>query len=345
MTRRRRHVAALFATLAFAVAAPGGAAVAQDASPGSSVAVEQQTIQLDFVLSAAYAPLLWGEQQGYFANNGLDIEIVPGDGSELAIQQLAAGNIDFAFMDMGPFIQARVNAENNPSAPFDATALYAWMNIPTTGIISLEPLNEPQDMADKTFGTVPQSSGRLNIPLILEQNGVEWDVDNQLKLMDFGVLYPSLFNGDIDSAEAGLAGSWEGAFISAQEQGKEAFFKPISDWGFKDYSKVLVASDDVIQNNPDLVSRMVAAVRESEYDALANATPDDIFALVSSVDPTAEEARVKLAWESMVQYIKDPGEMSSDVVQYKLDLLRGQEGLETELAPEEFYSNEFIPAG
>jgi NitT/TauT family transport system substrate-binding protein len=311
--------------------------------PTAAPEVTEEAVQLDFVLSAAYAPLLWGVEQGIFAEHGIDPQITPGDGSELAIQQLAAGNIDFAFMDMGPYIQVRAQADNDPTQPFPATAVYAWMNIATTGIVSREPLEGPEDMADKTFGTVAQSSGRLNIPLILEQNGVEWDPDSQLVLMDFSVLYPTLFSGGVDTAEAGLAGSWEGAYISAQEQGIEVFFTPISEWGFLDYSKVLVVRDEVIENEPERVQAMVAAVMEAEYDALENATPDDIFELVSAQDPSAEEERVKLAWESMVEYIVDPGPMEPEVVQYKLDLLAEQQDLETDLAPEDFYTNEFIP--
>jgi ABC-type nitrate/sulfonate/bicarbonate transport system substrate-binding protein len=301
-------------------------------------------IQLDFVLSG-YLPLLWGQDKGYFESRGLNPDFIVGEGSSDALTAINAGQVDFAFLDGSNYIEARAAGES------PTTAIYVWYPISTTGIISTEEIVDPEDMVGKTFGTVPQSSGRNKIPAILQENGVDYpspdeDPENSpVQLMEFGVLYPTLFAGDIDTAEAGLAGSWESAKASAAEQEPpiEVFFKPISDWGYMDYSKLLLATDEIIESDPDLVSRVVAAIWESETDALANATGEEMYDLLVAQDPQAEEGRTLATWESVQQYMTNPGPIDPAVFQYQLDFIEGQGDDIGDLTPEDLYTNEFIP--
>jgi NitT/TauT family transport system substrate-binding protein len=297
-------------------------------------------LQLDFVLSG-YLPLLWGQDKGFFESRGLNPDFIVGEGSSDALTAINTGTVDFAFLDGSNYIESRIAGES------PTTAIYVWYPISTTGIISLEEITEPEDMAGKTFGTVPFSSGKEKIPAILQANGVDYpgpdDPDTLVELMDFGVLYPTLFAGDIDTAEAGLAGSWENASASAEEEGLTAFFIPISEWGYKDYSKLLLASDEIIESDPDLVSRVVATIWESETDALANATGEEMYQLLLAEDPQAEEATTLATWESVQTYMVNPGPIDPAVFQYQLDFLADQ-GTTTDLTTEDLYTNEFIPA-
>ncbi len=298
-------------------APPASASAGTTAAPSASVTpipVEDVQVQLDFTISATAGPLLWGVEQGIFEKHGINFDLLPGEGSDLALQQIDAGNVDFAFIDGSNFIQATVEGVT------ETTAIYALQNISTTAIASKEPLNDPQDLVGKSFGTVPQSSGRQKIPLVLELNDID-PAQVPIELMDFSVLYPTLFEGTIDTAEVGVPGSWEGAFIAARDQGITLHVKLISDWGYRDYSKVLIVSDRLINDNPDLVGRMVAAIHEAQADALANATEDQIYALVAEKDPTANEEAVKLTWSNVKQFIKDPGPMNDETFEFQLDVL------------------------
>lgn len=303
----------------------------------SPIPVTRESVQLDFVLSGSWTPLLWGVEKGYFTDRGIDLDIVPGRGTDLALAEINSGRVKFAFVDLTNYVIQRAAKET------ETTAVHVYNNIATTGIASLTPINDPKDMEGKTFGTVAQSSGRVNIPLTIHQNGVEWDETKLMQLMDFSVLYPTLFSGQIDTAEVGLAGSWESAFLRAKEQGITLHLKLMSDWGFLDYSKVLITRNDTIENERDLVERMVAAIHESEQDALANATGKEMYELLKAVDPQADEAVVTLLWDNFRTYVKDPGPMDASVIQYKIDYLKENQALQTDLTPEDLFTNEFIP--
>jgi NitT/TauT family transport system substrate-binding protein len=318
--------------------APSAAPTATPTPEPTPVPVTEESLQLDFVLSGAYTPILWGKDKGYFEEVGIDLDVVPGRGTDLALAEINGGRVNFAIVDMTNYIVQRAAAET------ETTAVYVYNNIATTGIASLEPLDGPEDMVGKTFGTVAQSSGRLNVPLTLHQNGVDWDPETQIQLMDFSVLYPTLFSGAIDTAEVGIVGSWEGAYQRGQEQGVTLYLSLLSDWGFKDYSKLVIVRNELIESDPDRVKAFVEALYKSEHDALENATGDDMFNLLKAVDPQADEAIVKAVWDSFQKYVKDPGPLDEDVVQYKLDYLRDNQDLVTDLTPEDLYTNEFIPS-
>ena len=329
------------ATPAAPTAAPPTAAPPTAAPTASPIEMTNVSIQLDFVLSG-YLPLLWGNDKGFFEARGLNPDFIVGEGSSDALTAINTGTVDFAFLDGSNYIESRIAGES------PTTAIYVWYPISTTGIISLEEIVDPEDMAGKSFGTVPFSSGKDKIPAILQANGVDYpgpnETDTLVELMDFGVLYPTLFAGDIDSAEAGLAGSWESAKASAEDEGLTAFFVPISNWGYKDYSKLLLATDEIIESDPDLVSRVVAAVWESETDALANATGDQMYDLLVAADPQAEEGRTLATWTSVQQYMVNPGPVDPSVFQYQLDFIESQGELDPgDLTPEDLYTNEFIP--
>jgi ABC-type nitrate/sulfonate/bicarbonate transport system substrate-binding protein len=206
------------ATVCLVAACGGGAspspspAASQAASPGASsepspspspIPVEDVAVQLDFNISASSGALLWGIDQGIFEKYGINLDIIVGEGSDLALQQIDAGNVDFAYIDGSNYTAARVQGVT------ETTAIYALQNISTTGIASKEEINDPEDMIGKSFGTVAQSSGRQKIPLVLEMNDVD-AAQVPIELMDFSVLYPSLFQDVIDTAEVGMPGQLGG---------------------------------------------------------------------------------------------------------------------------------------
>jgi NitT/TauT family transport system substrate-binding protein len=314
--------------------APSEAAPTPTATP---IPIVKVSVQLDFVISATSGGILWGIDKGYFRDAGIDFDLIPGEGSDLALQQIDAGKVDFAFIDGSNYIEARAKEVTK------TTAIYALQNISTTAIASKTEIKDPKDMVGKSFGTVAFSSGRQKIPLVLQQNGVD-PAQVPIELMDFSVLYPSLFQDTIDTAEVGLPGSWEGAYLSGKEQGITLYVKLISDWGYRDYSKLMIASDKVISENPDLVTRMVAALKKSQDEALAQATPEQMLALVKKYDPQVSEDKAKLEWQDVQQYIHNPGLMDDATFQFQLDVLASG-GTTTTLKPADLYTNDYIPAG
>lgn len=315
---------------------PPPAGTPSPAASPTPLTPEDVAVMLDFYPDTIYAPLQRGIELGYFADEGINLEIVPSSGSSLTLQELASGNVDFAFASFARYAQERLENEG------DSRAIYAYFNSPTVGVVATFPLEDPADLVGKSFGTVPFSAGRVQLPYVLEDNGVAVD-DVAIELMDFSVLYATLFDGGIDAAEMHLPGD-ESLFVAAEEQNKTVHFKRLADWGFKDYSKTLIASGSVIADNPDLVSRMVRAIHRSLTDALANATDAEIFDSLKALDDQATEEGATAGWANVKDLIDgEPGAFSSDVAAYVLDLARSATDATTDLTPGDLYTNDFLP--
>jgi NitT/TauT family transport system substrate-binding protein len=242
---------------------------AQATTSAAAAEVVEVSVILDWLMEASYAQLLYGVENGIFAQHGLDVEIISGMGSDLAMGQINEGEVDFAFTDLETYLVQRANGDT------DTTAVYAWLNQPTIGIASLTPIENPEDMVGLSWGTVGFSSGPVLLPFVLEQNGVDPSTVT-IELLDFSVLYPTFLQGQLDSVEAHLPGSAEGLILNADKQGIDVYFKPLSDWGLRGYSKMLIVPNETLATNPDLVERFVAAIHESMLEATANATTEAV---------------------------------------------------------------------
>jgi ABC-type nitrate/sulfonate/bicarbonate transport system substrate-binding protein len=182
------------------------------------------------------------------------------------------------------------------------------------------------------------------VPFIVEANGADSSTVEVIPL-DFPVLYPSLFEGTVDSAELHRPGSWQNIKAAAEAQGIDVYYVPLSDWGLRSYSKNVIARQDTIDGQADIVGAFVRALDAAVKDTLANATPEEIFALLDAAGAGLNEAPTLLDFEDFRASVSAPGPVDPAVVEEVLALIKETQGLETDLAVDAVYTNEFIPEG
>ncbi len=98
-----RAAAAGFAALALAMVVGAGGALA------AAQAAQKVVIATDFVPHGMHAGLFLAKHKGWFAQDGLDVEIQDGKGSATTIQQVAAGQLDIGFAQLGAMAPAISN--------------------------------------------------------------------------------------------------------------------------------------------------------------------------------------------------------------------------------------------
>ena len=327
-------------TTAPSVSAPSVAptsAATPTAASGTSLPVVKYSIALEWLLEPPYAPFLWGEQQGYFAEAGIDLDLIPGQGSDLAMAQINEDKVDFAFTDLETYIVQRA-ADQTPT-----TAVFVLLGEGTTGIAANFPIETLDDMSGHSWGTVGFSSGTVVLPYILEQNGVDPSTVT-IEILDFGVLYASLFDETIDSAEAHHPGSWQEVLVQARDLDKTVYFAPLSDFGLNTYSKMMVVRDDVLESDPDLVRRMVGAMHRSLEEGLATLTDDQVFDLMRSQDEQADEEVTALVWQGYKEVNPSTQPIDPAVITDTIARLEATQDLETDLTADDLFTNEFLPS-
>src|SRR5262245_57294494 len=91
--RQRSRASATLGLATLMVAASSTAFAQSPAAPASPLTMTKVPIQLDFVVSATSGAILWGIDKGFFADAGIEIDLIPGEGSDLALAQIDSGNV------------------------------------------------------------------------------------------------------------------------------------------------------------------------------------------------------------------------------------------------------------
>ncbi|MBO9521292.1 MAG: ABC transporter substrate-binding protein [Nocardioidaceae bacterium] len=339
--RRSPALAALALVSALALAGCGSSSSPGKSEKRAASGKQQDHVKviLDFIYNGSYGPLAYGTDKGFFADNGVDLEVIPGRGGDLAMQQINQGKVDFAFTDLSSYLRQKIQGQT------DTTAVYVWVPDPQICIASLKPLSSPQDMAGKSFATVSFSNGRTTVPYVLKQNGVDTSkVD--VRLLDISVLIPQLLSGAVDTAESAIPDSIAENKITAKKAGKDLSCTALSSWGYKDYGKMLIVRDALVKSDPDLVKRVVTAFDKSMQDAVANASADDIYQALKKVSPQTDQESIAAAWDGFKEMEQgNTGAIDPGFVTYSLEFLKNTEKLTTTASPDSLYDNSYIGSG
>lgn len=338
MRRSTLTAAAVAVATALSLAACGtdSGGTPGDSSNEAGGSSDDVKVILDFIYNGSYGPLAYGTDEGFFTDNGVNLKVIPGRGGDLAMQQINQGKVDFAFTDLSSYLRQRVQDQT------DTTAVYVWVPDPQICVASLTPLDSPQDMEGKSFATVSFSNGRTTVPYVLKENGVDVSTVD-IQLVDISVLIPQLLSGAVDTAESAIPDSIAENQTTAKRAGKELGCTALSAWGYKDYGKLLIVRDDLIESDPDLVGRVVSAFDRSLQEAVANASADDIYQALKKVNPQTNQESIEAAWPNFTEMQQgNTGEIDPEFVTYSLTFLKNTEDLSTTAEPETFYDNDFI---
>ncbi len=185
MMSRTAHPASRPARRLLSVAALLACALAGQASLAQTAAAPLKKVRIAIgtrVVNIAYPWLTMPAALGYWKAEGYDVEVLPIGGSLEAIQQLAAGNVDFVQVNSSVIVQSNVNNKLSLRSVMLST-VNDW------SVVSLEggPIKDFKDFKGKTIGVPALSTGGM--PMLkeyLRANGLEPDVDVSIVAVGFG---------------------------------------------------------------------------------------------------------------------------------------------------------------
>jgi NitT/TauT family transport system substrate-binding protein len=199
------------------------------------------------------------QELGWFAEQGLDFEFVPGAGGGDALKHVLAGNADFAFTNVEPILfgveqgaQVRVVYNIYPKNVFNVVSLKAKTII------------RPQDLKGKRIGVYSMASGtRHSLLFILHSVGLR---ESDVEVVATGVLnFGPLKEGRVDATAATDTGLW-----AAQQKG----LGEVNVIWARDYldvpTDVFAVRAETAEKRPDFVKRFLRAYRKGSQWMLDN---------------------------------------------------------------------------
>jgi NitT/TauT family transport system substrate-binding protein len=247
---------------------------------GSAQANDKVTFVLDWFPSGEVAFPYVGIKEGFFAAEGLDVQIDIGRGGADAVKRIASGTDDFGAAALNPLMVAAVESPVPvkgimPVFTKQPDAIFADAAGPITTISAL---------AGKTLATATFSSSNPLWPVIAKANGLNPDSVKLLKVDD-NALGPMLALGKIDAVISWVTSGPNDARLLA-EQHKKLRILPWSKYGLTGYGLSVLASDKIIKEHPDTVARFVRAYIKAVkfYADNPEKVGEDLKAMVPQAD-------------------------------------------------------------
>ncbi|GGO77399.1 hypothetical protein GCM10011348_06840 [Marinobacterium nitratireducens] len=249
---------------------------------GPAFAADKVTYQLDWLPGGDKAPVYVGIQQGFFAEEDLEVSISGGRGSTDAITKLATGNADIGSADIGALLAAKAQSEVPVTAVYSVftQAPHAFMVLADSDVKSV------RDVAGKKVATSPFTSSNVYLPQVLKDNGLDLS-EIKLTKSDPGALGPMMVTGQTDVVISWVTDT-QRYRSQAESVGKSLRVLPWSEAGLELYSATLVASDRFLKERPDVAKRFVRAFARSV--AFTNENPETAGANINAMVPEVDAA-------------------------------------------------------
>jgi putative hydroxymethylpyrimidine transport system substrate-binding protein len=217
----------------------------------SAMALEKVTVLLDWFVNPDHAPLFVALERGYFANHGLEVEMIAPSNPNDPPKLVAAGKADIAVS-----YQHQHQMQIDQGLPLVRIA--TLVATPLNSLVVLEdgPIKSISDLKGKTIGYSVGGFETVLLKVMLEKEGLGLS-DVKLVNVNFS-LSPSLFTGQVD----GVIGAFRNFELNQMEIEKrpgKAFY--VEENGVPAYDElILIANKDRI-NDPNL-RRFVDALEE-----------------------------------------------------------------------------------
>jgi NitT/TauT family transport system substrate-binding protein len=207
-------------------------------------------VRFTWKLKAEYAPLFVAREKGYYAAEGLDVQLSEGSGPTTVVKVIGVGEENFGF---GP---ATVVAEAvNRDLPVQVVAVYqprapiAIVSFPDV------PLNAPKDLEGRKLGLVPGETFGTLLPTFANINNFDYTKVTVLQ-MELGAATAQFLRRKIDYTTLFVNNTLP---LMEGQAGVKLNVMKIADFGLKVLGASLFVNSKFANNNPEIVRKLLRA--------------------------------------------------------------------------------------
>jgi NitT/TauT family transport system substrate-binding protein len=316
-------------------AAPAPGAPAKEAPK----TLEKVDFQLNWKITGDHAPYYVAIEKGWYKEEGLDVNVIIGQGSGYSVQVIDTKKADIAISDAPVPITNRAQGARVKiiGIIFDKhpNCMYFWKN---SGI------NKPQDIAGKTVAVPATDGHKVMWPAFAKQIGVD---PESVKFVNID-----------PAAKVSALASKKADVVFELYTGKPFMEKAIppdqlgyfiwSDYGFNAYAHSYITHDDTIKNRPEMLRKFLKATYRAWDYTLKN--PVEAIDILSKYHPINKDdyvANLRVVMDFFktdryknfgIGYI-DPERMRETV-----DLVAKYMNVKMNFPPEDVYDASFFPS-
>ncbi|MDQ7820532.1 MAG: ABC transporter substrate-binding protein [Armatimonadota bacterium] len=305
------------------------------ASSGAQ-ALTPVSFRLNFVAVGLHAPFYLGLDRGFYRDVGIDLRIGEGTGSATTVRLVGNRSDVFGFADAGTTIIGI--AQGIPVkiiAPVYQMNAFAIIAAPDAGIA------KPKDLEGKRVGVTPGDALSALWPALVGANNID-ESKVRLVAMDPAAKVPAILNKQVEA----ILGGADDQAVTLRQRGMPVVVLRFADYGVSTIGLSIIAHQDTLAAQPDLVRRFLRATVRS-WD-VARRNPDVAVAVQKRYIPALNEAiaRDQLAVAISSLFSKSSNELMKATDKDWLDtvvLLARYMGLTGRYGPKYYYDQSFLP--
>ena len=292
------------------------------------------TLVLDWTPNTNHTGLYVALEKGYFAENGLDVEIIQ-PAETAALQLVAAGTAQF-----GIDFQESLTFARDEGIPVVSIGAILQHNTSAFAAPVDRGITSAKDFEGKTYGGWGMDMETATIRYLMAQEGGDYDKVNVTTIGDTDVITAMQMNS-IDFAW--IYEGWEG--MNAKLQGVELSYVPLGDDPIFDYyTPIIVTSEDMIESDHGTVEKFMDAVVRGYTFAAEN--PDESADILLKHVPELDADLVHASQEFLSpRYIDDAesfGVQKAEVWDRYTQWLYDQGFIETMVDSSQAFTNDFV---
>lgn len=301
-------------------------------------------LALDWLFEGPAAPYFVAIENGHFAAEGLEVEIIAGQGSLDAIPKVATGAFPIGFADTTSLIKF---LDQNPGAP--VIGVMMMYDKPAFSIVGRRSLGieEPRDLEGHILGAPPSDGAWAQFPIFAAENDIDVSLVT-IEPLGFPVREPMLAEGQVDA----VAGFGFTSFLSTARLGvpeDDLNVMLMADYGVDLYGNLFIVNTDFAAENPEKVTGFLRAVAHGLQDTI-----DDPAAAIQAMvpfnpamDTELEQRRLELSLRDnfITDWVRENGIGNIDEARFlnSLEQTALTYEFQNEVDPSLYFDSSYLP--
>ncbi|KKB10028.1 ABC transporter substrate-binding protein [Devosia chinhatensis] len=300
---------------------------------------------LDWRFEGPAAGFLLAQDNGYFAEEGLNVTFDIGNGSVEVIPRVATGAYQMGFGDINSLIKF---LDEDPSQPIEAVMMvYDKPVFSVIGRKSQGITDDPKSLEGKKLGAPPPDGAFAQWPAFVEAAGIDTS-DITLESIGFPVREPMLASGDVD----GVFGFAFSVILNLKANGvpdEDISTILFADHGLNLYGNAVMVNETFAEENPDAVQGVLRALAKGFADAVADpaAGAAAVLARNETLNIDTETARLTMANDMNIRtpYVVENGfgDVDPERLAASIETLKLSMGLKGNVTADDVFDAQYLP--
>ncbi|WP_350334380.1 ABC transporter substrate-binding protein [Coralliovum pocilloporae] len=248
-----------------------------------AIAADKMTLLLDWFINPDHGPIIVAQEKGYFADEGLEVEIVPPADPSAPPRLVAAGQADLAVS-----YQPQLHLQIHEGLPLKRVGTLVATPLNCLLVLKDGPIKSPADLKGKKIGFSVAGVEEAVLGTVLERHGVKLS-DVEMINVNFS-LSPSLMSGQVDA----VIGAYRNFELNQMDiEGRPGTCFYIEEEGVPSYDELIYVANPE-RMDADKVARFLAATEKATQFIVNN--PKASWEIFSGTSKELQDELNKRAW-------------------------------------------------